>query len=65
MISPHGRGLCKYSTNAIHKECNILKLIDLYEFKILKFMHNLHYNKGKLPSVFEGYFEKMKVVMHI
>ena len=48
----------KYSTNAIHKECNILKLIDLYEFKILKFMHNVHYNKGKLPSVFKGYFEK-------
>ena len=21
-------------------------------------MHNVHYNKGKLPSVFEGYFEK-------
>ena len=48
----------KYSTNAIHKECNILKLIDLYEFKILKSMHNVHYNNGKLPSVFKGYFEK-------
>ena len=51
----------KYSTNAIHKECNILKLIDLYEFKILKFMHNVHYNKGKLPSVFKRYFEKNEV----
>ena len=47
----------RYSTNAIHKESNILKLTDLYEFKIIKFMHNVHYNNAKLPSVFREYYK--------
>ena len=46
----------KYPTNELHKETNCLKLNDLYEFKILKFMHHVHHNKGQLPVVFQNYF---------
>ena len=32
----------KYLSNAIDKECNILKRTNLYEFKLLEFTHNVH-----------------------
>ena len=40
-------------TNARHKESKIMKPTDFHEFKIIKFMHNVHYNKDKLPSFFQ------------
>ncbi len=46
----------RYPTNALHKEANFLKLTDLYELKILKFMQHVHHNNDKLPTVFQNYF---------
>ena len=43
----------RYPTNELHKETNCLKLNDSYEFKILKFMHHVHHNKGQLPAIFQ------------
>ena len=45
----------RFSTNALHKETNFLRLTDFYEFKILKFMRHVHDN-DKLPTVFQNYF---------
>ena len=46
----------RYPTNALHKEANLLKLTDFYEFKILKFMQQVHHNNDKLPTVLQNYF---------
>ena len=46
----------KYPTNALHKELNFPKINDLYELKILKFMHNLYHNDKSVPDVFQNYF---------
>ena len=48
----------RYSTNALHKELNFLKINDLYELKILKFMHQINRSQEKLPVVFQNYFLK-------
>ena len=50
----------RFSTNRLHRELKILKISDLYQWKILKLMHNVHYNKHHLPEVFEQYFETNK-----
>ena len=47
----------RYSTNILHKCCGILKVKDLYEAKILNFMHKVHHNPEKLPNAFHNYFE--------
>ena len=47
----------RYSTNNLHKSYGILKAKDLYEAKILNFMHKVHHNPGKLLSAFHNYFE--------
>ena len=46
----------KYPTNAFHKELNFPKINDLYELKILKFMHNIYHNDKSVPDVFQNYF---------
>ena len=46
----------RYPTNALHKELNFLKINDLYELKILKFMHNIYHNDKNVPEVFQNYF---------
>ena len=46
----------RYPNNELHKETNCLKLDDLYELKLLKFMHHVHHNKGQLPAIFQNYF---------
>ena len=40
------------STNILHKCYGILKVKDLYEAKILNFMHKVHHNPEKLPMHF-------------
>ena len=45
------------STNILHKCYGILKIKDLYEAKILNFMHKVHHNPEKLPNAFHNYFE--------
>ena len=47
----------RYSTKNLHKSNGILKVKDLYEAKILNFMHKVHHIPGKLPSAFHNYFE--------
>ena len=47
----------RYSTNILHKCYGILKVKDLYESKILNFMHKVHHNPEKLPNAFHNYFE--------
>ena len=49
----------RYPTYELHKETNCLKVSDLYEFKISKFMHHVHHNKGQLPAIFQNYFQQM------
>ncbi len=46
----------KYSTNRLHKDLNITKIDDFYRLKILKFMHNVHFESNALPEVFQSYF---------
>ena len=46
--------------NRLHRELKILKISDLHQWKILKLMHNVYYNKHDLPEVFEQYFETNK-----
>ena len=47
----------KYPTNHLHKELNIVKVHDLYRIKILKIMHQVHFNIETLPEVFKNYFK--------
>ena len=46
----------KYPTNALHKELNFPQINDLYELKILKFMHNIYHHDKSVPDVFQNYF---------
>ena len=43
----------------LFKELELLKIEDLYKWKILKFYYNLSY--GLLPSYFNGYLDVLNV----
>ena len=42
------------STNTLYKSLNILRLKDIFELEIAKYMHSFHHNK--LPQNFNSYF---------
>ena len=47
----------RFSTDKLHSELELLKIIDIKEQEILAFVHNFFSNR--LPPVFNGYFETL------
>ena len=44
----------RYSTNLLHNELEILKVMDIAKLDVLTFIHN--YFNNKLPPIFNNYF---------
>jgi len=40
----------------LYKNLKILKLNDIYQFELAKFMHKFHY--GKLPEIYNEFFQE-------
>merc|ERR1712240_847873 len=46
---------CRYSTNSLHNELNILKVTDVANLNSLTFVHNFF--QDKLPQMFKRYYK--------
>ena len=44
----------RYSTNALHNELKLIKVVDIFKQEVLSFVFNYYTNK--LPPVFSNYF---------